>query len=375
MYRKLEGQEIEVLANRGCTADSWNNVKVKDPFIPDRYLNVRFSGSVKLGSGNGQVEIYPGYFRDSGIFNANIHNCTIGDNTFISNAGCLANYKIGSHVIIEDVGALVVSGETTFGNGHKIDILNEGGGRELPIFDKLSAQIAYLMVVYRHNSKFTENLGDMISRYTETLRSSAGEIGDGARISHTGTIQNVNIGAHSVIRGASMLKEGTIVSRQEAPVIIGENVTANRFIVLSGSVIDSGAIISSSFIGQGVQIGKQFSSENSAFFANCEAFHGEACSVFAGPYTVTHHKSTLLIAGMFSFFNAGSGTNQSNHMYKLGPVHQGIIERGSKTGSFSYMLWPCRVGAFSVVMDKHAGNFDTAELPYSYITVEGEKVF
>ena len=23
--------------------------------------------------------------------------------------------------------------------------------------------------------------------------------------------------------------------------------------------------------------------------------------------------------------NAGSGSNQSNHMYKLGPIHQGII--------------------------------------------------
>jgi hypothetical protein len=143
--------------------------------------------------------------------------------------------------------------------------------------------------------------------------------------------------------------------------------------VLSGSKIDSGAILSSTFVGQGVQMGKQFSAENSAFFANCEAFHSEACSIFAGPYTVTHHRSTLLIAGLFSFFNAGSGTNQSNHMYKLGPVHQGIVERGCKTGSFSYMVWPCRVGAFSVVMDKHAGNFDTSDFPFSYIAVENNK--
>jgi hypothetical protein len=121
------------------------------------------------------------------------------------------------------------------------------------------------------------------------------------------------------------------------------------------------------FVGQGVQVGKQFSSENSLIFANSECFHSEACSLFAGPYTVTHHKSTLLIAGMFSFYNAGSGSNQSNHMYKLGPIHQGILERGSKTGSFSYMLWPSRVGAFSVVIGKHYTNFDNSELPFSYI--------
>jgi len=103
------------------------------------------------------------------------------------------------------------------------------------------------------------------------------------------------------------------------------------------------------------------------FFANCGGFHGEACAIFAGPYTVTHHKSTLLIAGLFSFLNAGSGTNQSNHMYKLGPVHQGIVERGSKTASDSYMLWPAKVGAFTVVMGRHYRNSDTSDLPFSYL--------
>ena len=69
-----------------------------------------------------------------------------------------------------------------------------------------------------------------------------------------------------------------------------------------------------------------------------------ACSIFAGPYTVTHHKSTLLIAGLYSFMNAGSSSNQSNHMYKLGPVHQGILERGTKTTSNSYIVFPARIG-------------------------------
>jgi hypothetical protein len=152
-------------------------------------------------------------------------------------------------------------------------------------------------------------------------------------------------------------------------------VIAKDFIMLSGSRVDSGALVDKSFVGQGVTIGKQFSAEGSAFFANCEGFHGEAVCVFAGPYTVTHHKSSLLIAGMYSFYNAGSGTNQSNHMYKLGPVHQGILERGSKTGSFAYLLWPCRIGAYSVVMGKNLASFDTSDFPFSYINVDHEKSF
>jgi hypothetical protein len=103
------------------------------------------------------------------------------------------------------------------------------------------------------------------------------------------------------------------------------------------------------------------------FFANCQGLHGEACSIFAGPFTVTHHKSTLLIAGMFSFLNAGSGSNQSNHMYKLGPIHQGFVERGSKTASDSYVLWPAKIGAFTLISGRHYSHCDTSELPFSYL--------
>lgn len=373
MYRRLYQKEIETLRIRNCTAENWHNIEVKNPFLPERFFDVHFSGPVKLGSNAGRCETVDAVFKPSGIFHCTIHNCLIGDDVLLQNIGMLANYCIGNNVSVENVGALLVSGNTTFGNGHEIEILNEGGGRELPVFDKLSAQIAYLVVVYRHNKQLTEKLKSLIRHYAKSKESDVGEIGEGTKIRDVKTILNVRIGEFANIRGASLLKEGTISSNRAAPVFIGEDVSASDFIVLSGSKIDSGAVLSSAFVGQGVQMGKQFSAENSAFFANCEAFHSEACSIFAGPYTVTHHRSTLLIAGLFSFFNAGSGTNQSNHMYKLGPVHQGIVERGSKTGSLSYMLWPCRVGAFSVVMDKHAGNFDTSELPFSYVALENGK--
>jgi len=373
IHRYLSDHEISTLERRGCSATNWNEVHVKDPFLPERLRNVHFSGMIKLGSNAGRVEVHAAMFKDSGITNCDINGCTVGDNVYFRNVGTLANYMIGKDVVLENVGALMVLGETTFGNGHEIDVLNEGGGRELPIFDRLSAQIAYLMVVYRHDKRFTARLKSLVDAYVCAIRSTYGVIGNGSKIREVNTIVNVNIGECAHIRGASMLKEGSIVSKRVAPALIGENVTAENFIVQSGSVIDGGAFISSAFVGQGVKIGKQFSAVNAAFFANCEAYHGEACSVFAGPYTVTHHKSTLLIAGMFSFYNAGSGTNQSNHMYKLGALHQGIVERGSKTGSFSYMLWPCRVGAFSVVMDKHGVNFDTTEFPFSYLTVENGK--
>ena len=270
-------------------------------------------------------------------------------------------------IFIENVCHLVVHGETAFGNGTEIAILNESGGRELQIFDKLSSQLAYLLVIYRHNVKFIKNLNEIIKKYVETKKATRGLIQQDTKIENCQKIINVLIGEKANISGALLLKDGTIVSNKRDPVFIGEGVIAKSFIIQSGSKVDGAAILYNSFVGQGVHISQQFSADNSAFFANSEGFHGEACSVFAGPYTITHHKSTLLIAGHFSFYNAGSGSNQSNHMYKVGPVHQGILERGAKTGSFSYLLWPSRIGAFSTVIGKHYSCFDTSNFPFSYI--------
>ncbi|OFY62462.1 MAG: hypothetical protein A2V64_11525 [Bacteroidetes bacterium RBG_13_43_22] len=372
-YRNLTKEETEKLISQNCSADNWSGITVSERFFTENIRNTRFEGNIKLGGLSGTIEIENNVVKPCGIFNSFISNCEIGDNAHISDVKILKNYIIEEGVVISNVGSLSVSKESAFGNGTEIEVLNEGGGRELPIFDRLSSQIAYLTVLYRHDRDFTGIILDLIRNYCQSKLSSRGLIQTGARIHDSLIIRNVFVGSYSVISGASQLEEGTIRSCSEAPVFIGTSVIAKNFIVLSGSRLEGGAMLEKCFVGQGVKIGKQFSAENSVFFANCEAFHGEACSLFAGPYTVTHHKSTLLIASLVSFFNAGSGTNQSNHMYKLGPLHQGIMERGSKTGSFSYLLLPCHIGAFTVVMGKHYVNFDSSDFPFSYISEEKGK--
>ncbi len=366
-FRQLSKEEINILLSQGCFADNWTGITVKEGFSTVNIRNTLFEGKIKLGLFSGTVEVEKNIIRKCGIYNSTIRNCDISDKVYISEVKDLSNYIIEENVAIENIGSLAVREESTFGNGTEIEVLNEGGGRELPIFDKLSSQIAYLTVLYRHDKDFTDKLLGLIRDYCEKKRSDRGLIQSGARILNSQIIHNVFVGSYSIITGASLLEEGTISSCKEAPVIIGEGVIARKFIILSGSRVDGGALLEKSFVGQGVTMGKQYSAENSVFFANSEAFHGEASSLFAGPYTVTRHKSTLLIASLVSFFNGGSGTNQSNHMYKLGPLHQGILERGCKTGSYSYLLLPAHIGAFSVVLGKHYTNIDTSGFPFSYI--------
>ncbi len=353
---------------QGCTAEDWQQIQVRDGFDPLRVKNTSFSGPVSLGRLDGSVSLSGGGSVPCGLYGSRIHDCTFADNVLVDSVGLAANYDFEEGVIVRNVGTLVVDGVSSFANGVGIQIVNEAGGRELPIYDGLSAQIAYLLVMYRHKSCFLRSLEALIQTYTVSKQSHRGRVQRESRIEDCGRLRNLMIGAAATIQGALELEEGTIASCPEDPSYVGAGVAARQVVILSGARVDTGAVLERCFVGQGVRIGKNFSAESSAFFANCEGFHGEAVSLLAGPYSVTHHKSTLLIACYVSFFNAGSGTNESNHMYKLGPLHQGVLERGVKTGSFSYLFWPSRVGAFTSVVGKHYGNIDTADLPFSNLT-------
>ena len=367
-WRPLTSAEITKLSAQGCTCNDWSKVQVSDGFNPERVKTTHFSGDVRLGLFQKDIRFCGGFSRPSGISNATIHNCYIGNNVYVNQVkSCVANYSIEDDVIIENVDLLAVDGMTSFGNGTEAAVINEAGGREIPIYDNLSAQIAYIIALYRHRPVVIEKLKSMIGDYVKSVTASMGLIGAGSKIIHCRIIKNVKVGPAATIEAASRLENGSINSCPQDPVYIGPGVFAHNFIACSGSKVSDGVILSNCFVGQATELAKQYSAENSVFFANCGGFHGEACSIFAGPYTVTHHKSTLLIAGLFSFLNAGSGTNQSNHMYKLGPVHQGVVERGSKTASDSYMLWPAKVGPFTVVMGRHYRNSDTSNLPFSYL--------
>src|SRR5574344_1042623 len=367
-YRKLTGDEIIRLERQFCIAEDWNNITVAEAFPTDYISNVTFSGTIKLGVTEDAFTLPGGIKKHSQLKFATLHNVTVGDNCCIEKVqNYIANYEIGDNTLIENIGIMYVDRLSTFGNDVAASVLNETGGREVYINDKLSAHQAYVMALYRHRPKLVQRMKEITDYYSNKHASETGTVGSNVRIKNADTIKNVRIGDFCSINGVSRLENGSINSNEAAPVLVGANVICEDFIISSGSSVTDGATLSRCFVGQACQLGHNYSASDSLFFSNCQGENGEACAIFAGPYTVTHHKSTLLIAGMFSFMNAGSGSNQSNHMYKLGPIHQGIMERGAKTSSDSYILWPAHVGAFSLVMGRHVFHIDSANLPFSYL--------
>jgi hypothetical protein len=366
----LTKAQVTQLVRQGCTAEDWRSVAVTRRADLGRIRDVHFYGSVQIGNLAGTHSL-EGVELPSGLYNASIADSTIGDQVRIANIGSvISNYVIGEGALIQDVASLVAEPGGTFGNGIVLDAINEGGGRGIRMINELTSQVAYVQGVLRHHPEFSRRLDALIDSQAQSARADKGQVGARARVLHCGPIHNVAVGPYANIHGARLLENGTVNSCAEHATEVGDGVQARWFILAEGACVEGGAVLERAFIGQGAKIGKQFSANDSLFFANCEAYHGEAASVLAGPYTVTHHKSTLLIAGLFSFYNAGSGTNQSNHMYKLGPVHQGILERGCKTGSSSYLMEECHIGAFSVAIGKHHTNINAPNLPFSYVLEE-----
>ena len=195
MYRNLTEQEISMLKAHACSASDWNEIEVSDGFSPEYVRYVRFSGKVRIGAFNKEFDLPGGMKKHSGLYHATLHNVTIGDDCCIENVkNYIANYEIGRNCFIENVDIILTDGYSSFGNGVEASVLNETGGREVVIFDRLTAQTAYIMALYRHRPELISRLRELINNYVSSVSSSVGHIGNDVTIVDAGYVKNVKIG-------------------------------------------------------------------------------------------------------------------------------------------------------------------------------------
>ena len=360
-FEPLPWWKIRELERRGCFSSDWSRVSIHPDCDLSLLRNVDFSGDCEVGILDS--ERFPG----SGITNARLEDCRIANGVCIRNIGAyIRNAVVGPGAVIENVGRIEFEPETLCSLGLQVAVLDETGSRPVPIYPGISAQSATLMA--RDPKLAEETLIPQTMQFCEDLGFKP-EIGEKAVVRDCGSLFNVSVGREVTVEGARRLANGIIVNNA-APgrplAYVGHGVDAEGFIIEDGKV-DSGVILRNVYVGQGVQLEKGFTAHDSLFFANSSMENGEACALLAGPYSVSMHKGTLLIGAQTSFMNAGSSTNQSNHMYKLGPVHWGILERGVKTSSNSYLMHGAAIGAFSLLMGDHKTHPNSTEFPFSYL--------
>lgn len=375
-YRLLTNEEISILEDNGCMAEDWTSINVAADFKPTYIKNVNFYGDVFLGVFEKNIEVSNGFIRHSGIRNATLRNVSIGDNCLIENIGnYINNYAIGEECCICNVCTMETTAEATYGEGNTISVLNEAGNGNVILFSGLTSNLAALMIRNAADKEFTAAIRGIVKDDIERRAREKSTVGNNVKIVNTAEITNTHISDNCEINGASRISDCTLASGLEDNVFIGSGVICENSIVTDGSAVLNGANITNCFVGEACQITNGFTAESSLFFANCYMSNGEACAAFCGPFSASHHKSTLLIGCMLSFYNAGSATNFSNHAYKMGPIHYGCLERGTKTASGSHLLLPANIGAFSVCLGKITNHPDTRNLPFSYIISDGRETF
>ena len=375
-YRSLTSEEIEVLKSNDCWAEDWTSINVSEDFKPNYMHCVMLYGEVNIGAFNKNVEVSQGFVKHSGINNATLRNVTIGDDCLIENVGnFINNYTIGDDCYISNISTMETTEGATFGEGNLVSVLNEVGEGNVILFSDLNSQLAAFMVKHFSDKELKENIRQLIKTDIENKAPERGQIGSNVKIVNTKEITNCVINDLCEVNGASRLSDCTLLGSVHGNVYVGTGVIIENSIIAEGSSVINSVKIQDCFVGEACQLSNGFTASASVFFANSYMSNGEACAAFCGPFTASHHKSSLLIGGMFSFYNAGSATNFSNHAYKMGPMHWGILERGSKTASGAYLLMPATLGSFSVCFGKLMHHPNTRNLPFAYLIADGDKMF
>ena len=375
-YRPLTSEEIEVLRSNDCWAEDWTSINVSEDFKPNFMHRVMLYGEVNIGAFNKNVEVSQGFVKHSGINNATLRNVTIGDDCLIENVGnFINNYNIGDDCYISNISTMETTEGATYGEGNLVSVLNEVGEGNVILFSDLNSQLAAFMVKHFSDKELKEKIRLLIKTDIDNKMPERGQIGNNVKIVNTKEITNCVINDLCEVNGASRLSDCTLLGSVHGCVYIGTGVIIENSIIAEGSSVINSVKIQDCFVGEACQLSNGFTASASVFFANSYMSNGEACAAFCGPFTASHHKSSLLIGGMFSFYNAGSATNFSNHAYKMGPMHWGILERGSKTASGAYLLMPATLGSFSVCFGKLMHHPNTRNLPFAYLIADGDKMF
>ena len=375
-YRPLTSEEIEVLKSNDCWAEDWTSVNVAEDFKPNFMHRVMLYGEVNIGAFNKNVEVSQGFVKHAGINNATLRNVTIGDDCLIENVGnYMNNYTIGDDCYISNISTLETTEGATYGEGNLVSVLNEVGEGNVILFSDLNSQLAAFMVKHFSDKELKEKIRQIIKTDIDNKMPERGQIGNNVKIVNTKEITNCIINDFCEVNGAARLSDCTLLGSAHGNVYIGTGVIAENSIIAEGASVINSVKIQDCYVGEACQLSNGFTASTSIFFANSYMSNGEACAAFCGPFTASHHKSSLLIGGMFSFYNAGSATNFSNHAYKMGPMHWGILERGSKTASGAYLLMPATLGSFSVCFGKLMHHPNTRNLPFAYLIADGDKMF
>jgi hypothetical protein len=341
--RVLTGPEIKKLKTQGNTAEDWKKILVHDKFKPDFIMANRFNGQCVLGLFSGkELEAVSSVKFPSGIYNSTIINSEIGDNCCIRNAGCISNYVVKTQSVIYNTGSLVCSGSTSFGNGRDISVGIETGGRNVLSFAEMTIPIAQLVSTSRDNKELLAEYDSFIKKYISACHAGIGIVENDVIIRNTPEIEDCYIGPATIIDGAILVQNCTILGSAQEPVEISHGAYVKNSCLQWGCHVTSLAIVDDSVLTEHSHAERHGKITQSIIGPNTGIGEGEVTACLLGPFVGFHHQA-LLIAAIWpeGKGNVGYGANiGSNHTSKA-PDQEIWCGEGTFFGLGVNIKFPC----------------------------------
>jgi hypothetical protein len=297
VVRALTKKEIESLIALGNDAADWTAVKAADGFRPDFIRRSTFSGPCVLGVFSGiPREAAPGVSLPSGVYDSTIVSSEIGNECLVKDCTLVSAYIIRDDAVVCGVGALTAAPGCVFGNGVKIPVGNETGGREITMCAELDIALAARVALDRRDPAFLKAYEEAAGRYRAAVACDWGVVEKGAVVRHTRDIRNAFIGAGARIDGATLIDDCTILSSPEERTEVSHGAIVRHACLQWGCEVTSLAIVVETLLTEHSHVERHGKVTASVIGANTGIAEGEVTSCLIGPFVGFHHQSLLIAA-------------------------------------------------------------------------------
>jgi hypothetical protein len=316
--RHLSEDEISRLKAQGNKSSDWNSILVSEGFRPDWIADTTFLGACVLGAFDGRlVAADTSLSLPSGIYNSTLVDSEIAGNCLVSGA-TVARYVVCEGAVVYRVGALVCSEKCSFGNGRDISVGIETGGREVQGYAEMTIPVAQAIATRRSDKQLQAGYRDFVKAYTVAAASPVGIAGAHCIIRNTPRVADTFAGPGSVIDGAALVENCTILCTPEEKAVVSHGAFVRNSCVQWGCEITSMAIVDDSVLTEHSHVERHGKVTQSIIGPNTGIAEGEVTACLIGPFVGFHHQA-LLIAAIWpeGKGNVAYGANVgSNHTSK-----------------------------------------------------------
>lgn len=364
--RRLTAREIEILEkNSNYNEDSsWSNFYVEDGdfnFDPSLIRFSFFYGFAIVGKMTKKFLQYNDLTLEVGIENSCLRNVALGDDCAIRNVAYLDNYRIGDRNVLFNIQEMCCTAHSKFGNGFLksgepeenrvwIGVANENDGRRVLAFENMICADAYLWSHYRDDDELLRRFLELTENENEPDVPTYGIVGNDCVIKNSNVIKDSKICDSAYIKGASKLKNITVLSSEAEPSQIGEGVELVNGILGYGCRVFYQAIAVRFAIGRNCQIKYGARLLNSVLGDNSTVSCCEILNNLIFPFHEQHHNSSFLIATtIMGQSNIAAGATIGSNHNSRSPDGEIFAKRGFWPGLCSDFKHNSKFASFTLV--------------------------